>query len=90
MQHESGYCYLWTGPGCPFPDNNYGDIRDTNSEQWEIVCMSARADAHPIGFTRIDGSTCTVFQTTEGRYLAQLCSGRLTERGPKQPRLFKD
>jgi hypothetical protein len=90
MQHESGYTFVWKGKGSPFPDNSYGDIRATDSEQWEIECLSARADAHPVGFTRIDGSDCIVFQTTEGGYLAQLCAGRLTPEGPKQPRLFKD
>jgi hypothetical protein len=90
MNHRDGYTFVWKGKGNPFPGGSFGDIRNTDSEQWAIECLSARADAHPIGFTRIDGSDCMVFQTPEGRYLAQLTVGRLTPDGPKQPRLFKD
>jgi len=98
MQHRDGYTYVWTGKGSPFLvgdqaayfRSTLGEVLNNYSESWEIECLPAKADAHPVGFTRIDGHTCTVFRTTEGGYLAQLTEGRLTPAGPKQPSLFKD
>lgn len=89
MNHRSGYTYVWTGKQPPLIPHAH-QVSDTDSESWEIQCLSAQADAEPVGWTRIDGSNCVVWRTTDGRYLAQLTGGQLTKGGPKQPRLFKD